>query len=93
MASRRKRTPQRSDWLRDRDIIGAWGFRILATALLSVVIFNLRNYTTEIDTLSKEVPVLSNTVAKLTDQMRSEQDQINKIWDRLFDNLTQTHKK
>lgn len=71
-------------WLRDKDILGAWGFRTISGALLGVIVWLLVRGQSDIDTLKAEVPVLSNTVAALTEQLKGEQNEIGKLWAQVF---------
>ena len=89
----RRTVYRKGSWLRDRDMLGAWGFRGLSTAFLSVIVWLLLRGQGDIDELKKEVPVLSNTVAALTDQLKGEQAQISKIWDRILDEAVSAKKK
>lgn len=71
--------------MRDRDIIGAWGFRILASGLLGLLLWNANSYTQKIDKLDELVPQLNAAITMLNTQLASQQGQISKIWDRIFD--------
>lgn len=82
---RRLRPTQSSSWLRDRDLVGAWGFRVVASGLLMVIVWNVTHYTDKVDELYRQVPALTTAVQNLTSQLASEQAQISKLWDRIID--------
>jgi outer membrane murein-binding lipoprotein Lpp len=86
MTARRSTTKNNGNgWLRDRDLIGAWAFRIMATTLLGMLLWTFREYSNKLDALESQVPDLTAKIAVLTSEMSADRAQIATVWNRMFD--------